>query len=444
MVSGQSGSTVARLTVRVSKRFLSFGLALLTGLGWAQPNKSSHPMAQGEEGRYRSALLFANVVELVRDEYLEPEKTEYDKMTYAALQGLLSSLDPHSQFLDPEGYAMIRTETEGQFGGLGISVGLLDNQLTVNVPIEGGPAFRAGILPGDRIMKIDGQGTQKMSLGEAIRKLRGKPGAPVQLVVFRPSEDKFIDVPLVREMIQVPTVTDVSLLPATIAHGEKIGYLRITQFGEKTDKEFDAAMSRLEKDGATALILDLRDNPGGLVEEAVEVVSRFVPEKTMVVATEGRQGAAGRFEYFSKLAPKKIRWPTVVLVNGNTASAAEIVSGALQDLGKAVVIGETTFGKGSVQTVQPVDRSVAPAVAVRLTTAHYTTPSHRKIHGVGIEPDILARMTKAEEQSLYRNRSPGLKKPGEPETVVADEPLNRAVDVLRGWRVFARRSTAAH
>jgi len=401
-------------------------------------------MAQGEEGRYRSALLFANVVELVRDEYLEPEKTDYDKMTYAALRGLLSSLDPHSQFLDPEGYAMIRTETEGQFGGLGISVGLLDNQLTVNVPIEGGPAFRAGILPGDRIMKIDGQGTQKMNLGEAIRKLRGKPGVPVQLGIFRSSEGKSLDFTLVREMIQVPTVTDVSLLPESTAKGEKIGYLRITQFGEKTDREFDAAVGRLEKEGAASLILDLRDNPGGLVDEAVDIVSRFIPERTMVVATEGRQGSAGRFEYLSKAVPRKIRWPTVVLVNGNTASAAEIVSGALQDLGKAVIIGETTFGKGSVQTVQPVDRSVAPAVAVRLTTAHYTTPSHRKIHGVGIEPDILARMTKGEEQTMYRSRSPGLKKPGEAEEVVVDEPLHRAVDALRGWKVFARRSAVAH
>lgn len=419
-------------------------LALLAGSGSAQTNKNTHSMAQGEEGRYRSALLFANVVELVRDEYLEPEKTDYDKMTYAALRGLLSSLDPHSQFLDPEGYAVIRTETEGQFGGLGISVGLLDNQLTVNVPIEGGPAFRAGILPGDRITKIDGQGTQKMNLGEAIRKLRGKPGVPVQLGIFRSNEGKSLDFTLVREMIQVPTVTDVSLLPESTAKGEKIGYLRITQFGEKTDREFDAAVGRLEKEGATSLILDLRDNPGGLVDEAVDIVSRFIPERTMVVATEGRQGSAGRFEYLSKAAPRKIRWPTVVLVNGNTASAAEIVSGALQDLGKAVIIGETTFGKGSVQTVQPVDRSVAPAVAVRLTTAHYTTPSHRKIHGVGIEPDILARMTKGEEQTMYRSRSPGLKKPGEAEEVVMDEPLHRAVDALRGWKVFARRSAAAH
>jgi carboxyl-terminal processing protease len=383
------------------------------------------------------------VVELVRDEYLEPEKTDYDKMTYAALRGLLSSLDPHSQFLDPEGYAMIRTETEGQFGGLGISVGMLENQLTVNVPIEGGPAFRAGILPGDRITKIDGQGTQKMNLGEAIRKLRGKPGLSVQLAVYRPSEAKNLDFTLIREMIQVPTVTDVSLLPEATTQGEKIGYLRITQFGEKTDKEFDAALSRLEKEGATSLILDLRDNPGGLVDEAVDIVSRFVPEKTMVVATEGRKGAGGRFEYLSKPTSRRIRWPTVVLVNGNTASAAEIVSGALQDLGKAVIVGETTFGKGSVQTVQPVDRSVAPAVAVRLTTAHYTTPSHRKIHGVGIEPDILARMTKGEEQAMYRSRSPGLKKPGETEEALTDEPLGRAVDVLRGWKVFARRSAAA-
>ena len=430
------------MSVPNPRQILCLALVWVVGSAFGQTNKTSQHGGQGEEGRYRSALLFANVVELVRDEYLEAEKTDYDKMTYAALQGLLSSLDPHSQFLDPEGYAMIRTETEGQFGGLGISVGMLEGQLTVNVPIEGGPAFRAGILPGDRIVKIDGMGTQKMSLGEAIRKLRGKPGVSVQLVVFRPAEGKSLDFSLVREMIQVPSVTDVSLLPESLARDEKIGYLRITQFGEKTDKEFDAAISKLEKDGATSLVMDLRDNPGGLVDEAVEVVSRFVPEKTLVVATEGRKGSMGRFEYFSRSVAKRIRWPTVVLVNGNTASAAEIVSGALQDLGKAVIIGETTFGKGSVQTVQPVDRSVAPAVAVRLTTAHYTTPSHRKIHGVGIDPDILARMTKTEEQAYYRNRSPGLRKPGEGEEAVQDVPLERATDALRGWRVFDRRSRA--
>jgi carboxyl-terminal processing protease len=427
-----------------SRGFLFFALA---GALWipalsaqeAKPKTAS----QEEEGRYRSALLFANVIELIRDEYLEPEKTDYDKMTHAALRGLLSSLDPHSQFLDPENYTMIRTETEGQFGGLGISVGMVDNQLTVNVPIQGGPAFRAGLMPGDRILKIDGQGTQKLTLSEAIRKLRGRPGASVTLTLYRPSEERALEMPLVREMIQVPTLADVGLLPAAATGGEKIGYLRITQFGEKTAGEFDQALDRLEREGAVALVMDLRDNPGGLVDGAVDLVSRFVSPQTLVVATEGRKSSVGRFEYLAKPASRKVRWPTVVLVNGNTASAAEIVAGALQDLGRAVVVGELTFGKGSVQTVQPVDVSVTPAVAVRLTTAHYTTPSRRKIHGVGIEPDITARMTIAEEKALYESRSPGLRKAGQVTAAVVDEPLERAVDVLRGWKVVARRTAAA-
>ena len=418
-----------------------FAAAVLVPALPAEENKPKENSKE-EEGRYRSALLFANVIELVRDEYLEPGKTDYDKMTYSALRGLLSSLDPHSQFLDPENYSMIRTETEGQFGGLGISVGMVDNQLTVNVPIQGGPAFRAGLMPGDRILKIDGQGTQKFTLAEAIRKLRGRPGAPVTLTLYRPSEIRTLDVPLVREMIQVPTLADVGLLPSTQTGVEKIGYLRITQFGEKTASEFDQAIDRLDREGANALVVDLRDNPGGLVDAAVEVVSRFVNPGTLVVATEGRKSSAGRTEYLAKPVLRKIRWPTVVLVNGNTASAAEIVSGALQDLGKAVVVGELTFGKGSVQTVQPVDVSVAPAVAVRLTTAHYTTPSRRKIHGVGIEPDITARMTAAEEKALYESRSPGLRQGGQALTAVVDEPLNRAVDVLRGWKVVARRTAS--
>lgn len=425
------------------RRFLAatlFGTMLIPAL-WAQEKKS--PTAASEdERRYRSALLFANVIELVRDEYLEPEKTSYDKMTYAGLQGLLSSLDPHSQFLDPEAFAMMRTETEGQFGGLGISVGMVDDQFTVNVPIQGGPAFRAGLMPGDRILKIDGQTTQKLTLAEAIRKLRGRPGTSVSLTLYRPEEGRSLEVSMVREMIQVPTLVDVGLLPASQTGGEKIGYLRVTQFGEKTAGEFDKAVDRLEREGAIGLVMDLRDNPGGLVEGAVELVSRFVPPQTLVTATEGKKGAASRFEYLARPVGRKVRWPTVVLVNGNSASAAEIVAGALQDLGRAVVMGELTFGKGSVQTVQQIDVSVAPAVGVRLTTAHYTTPSRRKIHGVGIEPDITARMTLAEEKALYESRSPGLRKPGEATKTVVDEPLDRAVDVLRGWKVVARRTAS--
>lgn len=406
-----------------------------------EASKTNAP-TQNEEGRYRSALLFASVVEMVRDEYLDLEKTDYDKMTYAALRGLLTSLDPHSQFLDPEHYKMIRTETEGQFGGLGISVGMVENQLTVNVPIEGGPGFRAGLLPGDRIVKIEGKGTQKLTLGEAIRLLRGRPGVPVQLTIFRPKMETTIDVAVVREMIQVPTLPETRMISAAEAQGEKIGYVRITQFGEKTAREFDVSMGQLEKEGATALILDLRDNPGGLVDAAVEVVSRFVPKDTLVVATEGRKTGANQQRYLSRATNLRIRWPTVVLVNGNTASAAEIVAGALQDLGLAVVVGETTFGKGSVQTVQRVDPSVIPDVGVRLTTAHYTTPSKKKIHGVGIEPDVVARLTRGEEQAIRQSRSPGLKKSKEAEVAVNDEPLDRAIDLLRGWKVVKRRATS--
>jgi len=397
--------------------------------------------SSSEEGRYRSALLFASVVEMIRDEYLEIEKTDYDKMTYAALRGLLTSLDPHSQFLDPEHYKMIRTETEGQFGGLGISVGLVENQLTVNVPIEGGPGFRAGLLPGDRIVKIEGKGTQKLSLGEAIRLLRGRPGVPVQLSIYRPSEQKTFELSVVREMIQVPTLLETKMISSSVSQGEKIGYVRITQFGEKTPKEFDVAMAQLQKEGATALILDLRDNPGGLVDAAVEVVSRFVPGGTLVVATEGRKAGSTQQKYLSRNVNLRIRWPTVILVNGNTASAAEIVAGALQDLGLALIVGETTFGKGSVQTVQRVDPSVIPDVGVRLTTAHYTTPSRKKIHGVGIEPDIVARLTRGEEEAIFQKRSPGLKKNRDPESEVYDEPLDRAIDLLRGWKVVKRRLT---
>ena len=428
------------LNARAAGILLAFVITGVSSQG-AEVTQTNRPVPN-EEGRYRSALLFASVVELIRDEYLELEKTDYDKMTYSALRGLLTSLDPHSQFLDPEHYKMIRTETEGQFGGLGISVGMVENQLTVNVPIEGGPGYRAGLLPGDRITKIDGKGTQKLPLGESIRLLRGRPGVPVQIAIYRPSESKTIELSVIREMIQVPTLQETKMISAAESQGEKIGYVRITQFGEKTGKEFDGAIGKLEKDGATALILDLRDNPGGLVDAAVEVVSRFVPKGTLVVATEGRKAGAKRQEYLSREAALRVRWPTVVLVNGNTASAAEIVAGALQDLGLAVIVGETTFGKGSVQTVQRVDPSVIPDVGVRLTTAHYTTPSRKKIHGVGIQPDVVARLTRAEEEAIFQKRSPGLKKSSEEELEVNDEPLDRAIDLLRGWKVVKRRAVS--
>ena len=178
------------------------------------------------------------------------------------------------------------------------------------------------------------------------------------------------------------------------------------------------------------------------MDAAVEVVSRFVAGGTLVVATEGRKAGAGRQEYLSRPVKLRVRWPTIVLVNGNTASAAEIVAGALQDLGLAVIMGETTFGKGSVQTVQRVDPSVIPDVGVRLTTAHYTTPSRRKIHGVGIEPDVVARLTRTEEQAIFQKRSPGLKKANEEMLEVNDEPLDRAIDLLRGWKVVKRRATS--
>jgi carboxyl-terminal processing protease len=288
-------------------------------------------------------------------------------------------------------------------------------------------------------VKIEGKGTQKLSLGEAIRLLRGRPGVPVQLSIYRPSEQKTFELSVVREMIQVPTLQETKMISSSVSQGEKIGYVRITQFGEKTAKEFDAAIAQLGKEGAAALVLDLRDNPGGLVDAAVEVVSRFVPGGTLVVATEGRKAGSTQQKYLSRNVNLRIRWPTVILVNGNTASAAEIVAGALQDLGLAVIVGETTFGKGSVQTVQRVDPSVIPDVGVRLTTAHYTTPSRKKIHGVGIEPDVIARLTRGEEEAIFQKRSPGLKKNQDPEAEVNDEPLDRAIDLLRGWKVVKRR-----
>lgn len=390
-----------------------------------------------EEARYRSTVLFANVLELIRDEYVDTSKTDYDRLTYAALRGMLNSLDPHSQFMDPQAFSEMRSETEGSFGGLGISLGMSEGFLTVHVPVEGGPAFRAGVVPGDRIIKIDGQNTDRMTLSEAVKKLRGEPGQPVNLLLFRPDTRVFREIVITRELINVPSVRDAVLLPGP----EKLGYLRITQFGEKTTDEFEKALKTLQGQGMTGLILDLRNNPGGLLEAAVEVAGKFLPQGTVVVSTEGRYGGRDRILYQARTRHRVLDLPLVVLINGNSASGSEIVAGALKDLRRAVLLGETTFGKGSVQTVQPVDRTITPPAALRLTTARYYTPSRRMIHEVGVAPDIFAPIPRSLERDLFMKRSLTLLSPEERRRVesLEDPQLARAIDTLKGLQLFRQR-----
>ncbi|MFH1067944.1 MAG: S41 family peptidase [bacterium] len=397
------------------------------------------------DARYRSAALFANVLDVIREEYVDESKVDYEKLTYAALRGMLNSLDPHSQFLDPASYAEMQQETQGQFGGIGVSVEKMNSYLTINVPIEGTPGFKAGLLPGDRIIKVDGASTKSMSLGDAVKKLRGEPGSWVTLSIYRPSVQGFKEFKIVRELIDVPTVRDVSLLPPEKAGNEKIGYIRITQFGDKTVEEFEQALKTLQGQGAKGMILDLRNNPGGLLEAAVEVAGKFLPTGTVIVSTESRGGEATRALYYSPGRKRVLDLPMAVLINGNSASAAEIVAGALKDLRRAVLLGETTFGKGSVQTVQTLDWAISKPAAVKLTTSRYYTPSRRPIHEVGVSPDIFAPITWKEEQDLFLKKSIALLEPAEQERLakVADTQFDRAIQMLRGVQLYAAKKGAS-
>jgi carboxyl-terminal processing protease len=401
--------------------------------------KVSEQKIKDEDARYRSTMLFANVLELVRDEYVDPSKVDYDKLTYAALRGMLTSLDPHSQFLDPENYKDMQMETQGQFGGLGISVGKVDGYLTVNVPIEGAPAAKAGLLPADRIIKIGNRSTKNITLSESIKMLRGEPGDAVVLTVYRPETKEYKELKIVRELIDVPTVRDANILSDST---EKIGYVRLTQFGDKTVEEMEKALKNLQKQSITCLILDLRNNPGGLLEAAVEVAGKFLPTGTTVVSTEGRLGEAERTLYQSPGRQRILDIPLVVLINGNSASGSEIVAGALQDWRRAVLIGETTFGKGSVQTVQPLANSIDIPTALRLTTDRYYTPKRRLIHGTGIAPDISAPITWEEERDLFLKRSLALLNAEEKARVekVQDSQLDRAIQVIKGLRQYSQKN----
>lgn len=402
--------------------------------------------AAEKDSPYQNLELFSYVMEKVRRDYVDGTNLTYQELVYGALKGMVGTLDPHSEFLDPERYKELQSDTQGQFGGLGIVIQAKDGFVTVVTPIEDTPGFRAGILAGDRLVRIDGQNAEKLSVEDAVKLLRGEPGTEVTVSVQRPSSGETKDHKLTRAIIKVDMVKDVNGRKEFPLLENKIGYVRLTQFGERTSDELEKALKKLKERGMEALILDLRGNPGGLLDQAVEVCEKFLPRGQLVVTTEGRNYSKSTVRNVTGRSGEFRDMPIVVLVNLGSASASEIVAGCLQDcaaLGKckAIIIGEKTFGKGSVQEIMPLEGGSA----LRLTTSKYYTPSHKVIHEHGITPDIIVPMTDEEEGFARLRVTPGglesvEEKDRERVLNTPDPQLERAKDVLKGIMLFAQRA----
>jgi carboxyl-terminal processing protease len=383
----------------------------------------------------RNLEVFTDALQKIRSEYVDGKDLKYQQLVYAALKGMVSRLDPHSEFLDASSFQQLQDDTEGQFGGLGLVVAMKDGYITVVAPMEDAPGIRAGILTGDRIVSVAGKSVEKLPLAMVVKQLRGDPGSSVTLTVERPATGATKNFTLTRAVIKMVMVKDINGKKEFPVDENKIGYLRITQFAENTSDELESAVGKLKRQGMRGLIIDLRWNPGGLLDQAVAVCQKFLPRGQLVVSTEGRRTVE---KYYARGSGDELKdIPIVVLVNLGSASAAEIVTGCLQDLHRAVILGEKTFGKGSVQTIFPLD----DGSALKLTIAKYYTPSHKVIHQQGITPDILVPVSDEEEAAVLLKRSPGgMEALPEKERAriaeIHDEQADRAEDLLKGLIIY--------
>jgi carboxyl-terminal processing protease len=423
----------------MKRRFVFSLVALLAliNIGLVTRVWNLHAADTDADNGYTQIAVFAKAVQLLRQDYVDAGKTSYHDLVYAAMKGMLASLDPHSQFMEPDDFRDMQDDTRSRFNGLGIEVAMKNGILTVVTPMEDTPAAKAGILAGDQILKINGSPTEKLELQQAVNLLRGKPGQKATLTVLRPSTKELKDYVLDRAEVKVQSVKAAHLLDRDLSGPFKVGYVRIVQFNEPTAEDLGKAVDDLQKQGMQALVLDLRNNPGGLLNSAVDVCAQFLPPNTTVVSTQGRVASQEREYATSGAAKERPNFPMAVLVNEGSASGAEIVSGALKDLKRAVLVGETTFGKGSVQNVlQLPDGS-----ALRFTTAKYYTPSKQVIHGNGVTPNIAVPMTAEQERALFVSRNADTKTEDEKTQIPTRDPqMLRAIDALKGVMVYAQQN----
>ena len=380
---------------------------------------------------------FTQTFERIRQEYIE--EVDDKKLLEMSIKGLLGSLDPHSEYLDEQAFSLLEEHSSGEFGGLGVEVSLEKGAIRVISPIDGTPAYRAGILPGDLIIKLDSNAVQNMTFGEAIEVMRGPKGSTLLLTIVRGRADAPIEISVERDIIHVNSVR--SEIPRS-----GFGYIRIAQFQENTGQQFKKALSDLsEKDSQLkGVVLDLRNNPGGLLATSIEVVDAVL-DGGLVVYTEGR-GAKSNASYQASSGDRLNGLPMVVLINEGSASAAEIVAGALQDHGRALILGTNSFGKGSVQTIFPLGGNRG----MKLTTARYFTPNKRSIQALGIKPDIIVQPADIKvwkknsvgikEANLPRHlNSPlGQKNPKEKEVTISDNQLHDALNLLQGLHLLGK------
>jgi carboxyl-terminal processing protease len=378
---------------------------------------------------YEELKTFTEVLSYVEANYVQ--EVEPEKLIHGAIRGMLRTLDSHSSFMPPAVYREMQVETEGKFGGLGIEITIRDDILTVVSPIEGTPAYRAGIKAADKIVSVEGQSTKDMSLIDAVKLLRGPADTNVTLGIMREGFTEPKDFTLTRAIIHIRSV-DSKVLP------DGVGYIKLRSFHKDTSEELAAELEELDQSNVNALILDLRNNPGGLLEQAIAVANEFVSSGKLIVYTKGRL-ANQNMKGFAKNDGAHADYPMVILVNGGSASASEIVAGALQDLERAKLVGTKTFGKGSVQTIIPLSNGAG----LRLTTAKYYTPSGRVIHEKGIVPDVVI------EEPPPPKDEPGQEQPQRRRLSLPDDDLSvdpqlqKGVEVLKGLVKQHNKSTKA-